>query len=181
MTDKEFRRLSRPELIDIILELQQQYEQCKDEKQQLKQALEKKELDISNAGSLAEAVVSINGVMEAAQAAADQYLLSVKAASENSEQILASAKVEAERLVHDAQENATRIEAAATSEANQTLTAAKAKAEQTVRDAQEKAKQVEASAMKSATLIWDDFHSKVSKMMESYKDEERPVSTKEDE
>ena len=75
MTDKEFRRLSRSELIDIIFELQQQLEQRKSEIQQLKQAVEKKELDISNAGSLAEAVVSINGVMEAAQAAAEEVTL----------------------------------------------------------------------------------------------------------
>ena len=103
MTDKEFRRLSRPELIDIIFELQQQLEQHKSEIQQLKQAVEKKELDISNAGSLAEAVVSINGVMEAAQAAADQYILSVKAANENAEKTLAAAKAEAVRIVCDAQ------------------------------------------------------------------------------
>ncbi len=137
MTDKEFRRLSRPELIDIIFELQQQLEQHKSEIQQLKQAVEKKELDISNAGSLAEAVVSINGVMEAAQAAADQYILSVKATNENAEKTLAAAKAEAARIVCDAQE---------------------------------KAKQIETSAMKSASLIWDDFQSKATEMIEAHKE-----------
>lgn len=137
MTDKEFRRLGRRELIDIILELQQRYEQSKAEVENLKQALEKKELDISNAGSLAEAVVSINGVMEAAQAAAEQYVLSAQSAHEKAEQMLASAKAEAERIVCDAQE---------------------------------KAKQIEASAMKSASLIWDDFHSKANEIIEAHKD-----------
>lgn len=137
MTDKEFRRLSRSELIDIIFELQQQLEQRKSEIQQLKQAVEKKELDISNAGSLAEAVVSINGVMEAAQAAADQYILSVKAVNENAEKTLAAAKAEAVRIVCDAQE---------------------------------KAKQIEESAVKSASLIWDDFQSKATEMIEAHKE-----------
>ncbi len=82
MTDKEFRKLSRSELIDIIFELQQRYETIQNENNRLKQDLEKRELNIANAGSLADAVMKINGVFEAAQAAADQYLLSVKAQSE---------------------------------------------------------------------------------------------------
>lgn len=82
MTDKEFRKLSRSELIDIIFELQQRYETIQNENNRLKKALEKRELNIANAGSLADAVIKINGVFEAAQAAADQYLLSVKAQSE---------------------------------------------------------------------------------------------------
>lgn len=137
MTDKEFRRLSRPELIDIIFELRQQLEQRDDEIQLLKQAVEKRELDIMNAGSLADAVVSINGVLEAAQAAADQYILSVKAANEKAEQTLTAAKAEAERIICDAQE---------------------------------RAKQIEASAMKSASLIWDDFQSKATEMIEAHKE-----------
>ena len=137
MTDKEFRRLSRPELIDIIFELQLQLKQRKGEIQRLTQAVQKRELDISNAGSLAEAVVSINGVMEAAQAAADQYILSAKAANEKAEQTLVEAKAEAVRIVCDAQE---------------------------------KAKQIEASTMKSTSLIWDDFQSKVTEMLEAHKE-----------
>lgn len=82
MTDKEFRKLSRSELIDIIFELQQRYETIQNENNRLKQTLEKRELNIANAGSLADAVMKINGVFEAAQAAADQYLLSVQAQSE---------------------------------------------------------------------------------------------------
>ena len=113
MTDKEFRRLSSSELINIIFELQQQLEQCKGEIQQLKQAVEKKELDISNAGSLAEAVVSINGVMEAAQAAADQYVLSAKATNEKAERGLTAAKAVAKHIIRDAQEKAAQIEASA--------------------------------------------------------------------
>ena len=137
MTDKEFRRLGRRELIDIILELQQRYEQSKAEVEKLKQTLEKKELDISNAGSLAEAVIRINEVMEATQAAADQYLLSTKSAHEKAEQMLTSAKAEAEHIIGDARE---------------------------------KAKQIEASAMKSASLIWDDFQSKATEMIEAHKE-----------
>ena len=79
MTDKELRHLSRAELIDIIYELQKQNQAAAEEIEQLREALDEKELRLANAGSIAEAALSLNGVFEAAQAAADQYLLSVRA------------------------------------------------------------------------------------------------------
>lgn len=113
MTDKEFRRLSRPELIDIIFELRQRYDKSQQENEILRQELAKKELNITNAGSLAEAALSINGVLEAAQAAANQYLISVKAMSGKAEQIIADAEAEGARIVKEAQERAQEIEVSA--------------------------------------------------------------------
>ena len=82
MTDKELRKLSRMELIDIIYEAQKQYADCADENQKLKAALEERNLKIASAGSIAEAALSVNRVFESAQAAADEYLLSLRAANE---------------------------------------------------------------------------------------------------
>ncbi len=88
MTDKELRRLSRLDLIDIIYELQKQNQQKDAECRSLKRALKQKKLIISNAGSIAEAALQINRVMEAAQAAADQYVLSVQAVADGAEQMM---------------------------------------------------------------------------------------------
>ena len=64
MTDQELRRLSRADLIDIIYTLQQQKEQAE---QQLAQAqLQNRQLRLANAGSIAEAALSLNGVFDAA-------------------------------------------------------------------------------------------------------------------
>lgn len=82
MTDKEFKRLSRVDLIDIIYELQRQKEAAEAQADQLRQRLEEKEIRIAKAGSIAEAALQINGIFEAAQAAADQYLASVRANAE---------------------------------------------------------------------------------------------------
>ncbi len=79
MTEKQLKRLGRAELVDIIYELQKQNQQKEQECQALRDTLQKRELILSRAGSIAEAALQINGVMEAAQAAADQYLLSVRA------------------------------------------------------------------------------------------------------
>lgn len=93
MTDKELKRLSRVELIDIIYELQKQKEAADAQVVQLQDQLNTRELHIAEAGSIAEAAISVNGVFEAAQAAADQYLFSVKAATANmSEKMAATEK-----------------------------------------------------------------------------------------
>lgn len=82
MTDKEFKRLSRADLIDIIYELQRQKEAAEAQAEQLRQRLDEKEIRIAKAGSIAEAALQINGIFEAAQAVADQYLTSVRANAE---------------------------------------------------------------------------------------------------
>ena len=82
MTDKALRRLSRAALIEIIYTLQEQNAQLKGENTELRQTLDDKVLKVSAAGSIAEAALKLNGVFEAAQAAADQYLTSVRAAEE---------------------------------------------------------------------------------------------------
>lgn len=120
MTDKELRRLSRAELLDILYEQQKRYEESLAENQALRQQLEERTLRIAAAGSIAEAAVQVNGVFEAAQAAADQYLASVKAAAaemaqktdeaqRQREAILQDAKQQAEKIVQDAQAQADRL------------------------------------------------------------------------
>lgn len=70
MTDQELRRLSRADLIDIIYTLQQQKEQAEQQLAQAQAQLQDRQLRLANAGSIAEAALSLNGVFDAAQAAA---------------------------------------------------------------------------------------------------------------
>lgn len=106
MTDKELRHLSRADLIDIIYELQKQNRQKDILCRKMQNELNRKELILSNAGSIAEASLQINHVMEAAQAAADQYMLSVRAANGEAERILKEAEQERERILQEAREQA---------------------------------------------------------------------------
>lgn len=106
MTDKEFKRLSRADLIDIIYEYQKQEEVHLAEIEELKEKLAEQEIKISNAGSIAEAVAGINSIFDIAQKTADQYLSKVYGALEDAEverrRIIEEARVEADRIVNSA-------------------------------------------------------------------------------
>ena len=119
MTDKDLRHLSRAELLDILYEQQKRYEDSLAENQALRQQLEDRTLRIASAGSIAEAAIQVNGVFEAAQAAADQYLASVKAATadmvqktdeaQRQREAIQDAKQQADKIVQDAQAQADRL------------------------------------------------------------------------
>ena len=109
MTDKDLRRLSRAELLDILYEQRKRYEDSLAENQALRQQLEDRTLRIASAGSIAEAAIQVNGVFEAAQAAADQYLASVKAATAEMVQKMDEAQRQREAILQDAQAQADRI------------------------------------------------------------------------
>jgi len=106
MTDKEFKRLSRSDLIEIIYEYQKQEEIHLAEIEELKQKLAAQEVKVRKAGSIAEAVAELNSIFETAQKTADQYLRKVYEANEDAEQerirIITEAKIEAERIINAA-------------------------------------------------------------------------------
>ena len=103
MTDKEFKRLSRAQLIEIIYQLQLELDKVNEEKQALERELADKRLRLSNAGNIAEAALEINDCFRSAQNAAEQYLNEIKAIREETEaqrqRILAQAHSEAEAII----------------------------------------------------------------------------------
>ena len=109
MTDKELRKLSRAELIDILFELQTQNENLTAENRELAAQLESRQLQITEAGSIAEAALRLNGVFEAAQAAADQYVRCTKDSLAIAERTLAAAKRQADTIVQEATAQAQKL------------------------------------------------------------------------
>ena len=81
MADRDLRRLSRRELIEIIYALKEKEEALTKENEDLRAALSNREIAISHAGSIAEAALALNDIFAQAQAAADVYLASVRAAA----------------------------------------------------------------------------------------------------
>lgn len=118
MTDKELKRLSRRELVDIIYELQKKDAERENEIEQLQAALAKKELAVSEAGSIAEAALKVNGVFEAAQAAANQYLLSIRAANADVTEKIETARKQSDELLRQANQRADNIISEAEAKAN---------------------------------------------------------------
>ena len=71
--------------------------------------LESRQLQITEAGSIAEAALRLNGVFEAAQAAADQYVRCTKDSLAIAERTLAAAKRQADTLVQEATAQAQKL------------------------------------------------------------------------
>lgn len=78
MTDRELKRLSRRDLLELLLEQSRERDALRLELEKTKAALAERKLCIEQAGSIAEAALRLNGVFEAAQAAAEQYLESIR-------------------------------------------------------------------------------------------------------
>lgn len=77
MTEKELSELSRKQLLELLLKQTERADQLE---LQLKEAEEKLACRLiieKEAGSIAEAALQLNGVFEAAEAAAAQYLENV--------------------------------------------------------------------------------------------------------
>lgn len=117
MTDKEFKRLNRSQLIEIIYQLQLRQEEMTAENEKLSKELEDKRIRVDKAGNIADAALEINNVMQAAQSAAAQYLDEVRLrADEEGRQILQEARDEAAVIILQAQVEAAKIIAQAKQE-----------------------------------------------------------------
>lgn len=77
MTAKELKKLKRSELLEILLARTEEVEKLKKELDEANKKLEDRKIQIENAGSIAEAALKINGIFEAAEQAAKDYLLSI--------------------------------------------------------------------------------------------------------
>lgn len=82
MTDRELKRLNRTELLELLLKQTQDNERLQAEVNRLQQKLENRTIQLEQAGSIAEAALRLNGVFEAAEAAASQYLENVRRLAE---------------------------------------------------------------------------------------------------
>lgn len=87
MTDKELKKLNRTELLELLIAQMKENKRLKDELQSAKAMLEDRDIAIDEAGSIAEASLKINGVFQAAEAAAAQYLDNIRSLSARQEEV----------------------------------------------------------------------------------------------
>ena len=77
MTSKELKWLSRRELLEMLIEQMKENQRLRSRLEQAEAELENRELVSLRAGYMAEAAMQLNGVFEAADKAARQYLENV--------------------------------------------------------------------------------------------------------
>lgn len=78
MNRNDLRRLSRRDLLEMLLELSKENEKLRRINEQLEARLEDRTIAILKSDSLAEAALRLNGVFEAAQNACDQYIFNTQ-------------------------------------------------------------------------------------------------------
>lgn len=71
------KKLSRTELLELLLEQTKELEATQAKVSELEKALADRKIEMEQAGNIAEAALQLNKVFEAAQQAADDYVLSV--------------------------------------------------------------------------------------------------------
>ena len=110
MTDKEFKRLSRSQLIDIIYQLQLRQEELTAENEKLSRELADRRLRVARVGNLAEAALELHDVMKAAQEAADHYVEEIQARTDQKcQRILKEAMEEADAIIEQARKETVGI------------------------------------------------------------------------
>ena len=89
MTERELKRLSRSDLVEMLMEQTTRVRELEDQLEDANRILERRDIAIDEAGSIAEAALKLNGVFEAAQAAGEQYLENIRTLSERQEALCA--------------------------------------------------------------------------------------------
>ncbi len=101
MTEKELSRMSRRELIEIIAAQKKRELELEQRLRTAAKQLADRNIKLSEAGSIAEAALSLNGVFESAQAAADHYLKSIHVANADIEARIAETEKECARRLEE--------------------------------------------------------------------------------
>lgn len=150
MTDKELRHLSRGELLELLLAQTQENETLKQDLEQAQSRLQERQLALEQAGSIAEASLRLNGVFEAAQQAAQQYLDNIQRMDAEQKDLCAKLRADAERYAADttrqADAQAAEILRQAEETRRQTLAEAAQQAQAALQEAEEHSRQAHAEA-----------------------------------
>lgn len=86
MTDKELRKLSRGELVEMLLQQSQEIRLLRKQLQSAEAALEKRIITILESGTMAEAALKLSGVFEAADMACQSYIENIQRMSNEMEE-----------------------------------------------------------------------------------------------
>lgn len=118
VTERELRKLNRRELVELVLSQTRRTEELEDKLidserrlAEMKRQLNEKQVATSNVGSLAEAALRLNGVFEAADAAAQQYMQNAKDCNDRSAQLLEETRRRCEEMERTAEAKVASLKA----------------------------------------------------------------------
>ena len=107
MTERELRRLSRSDLLELLLAQRRENEQLRCMLDQAEARLADRTIKINNAGSIAEASLQLNGIFTAAQDSCQSYIDNIKLLNERQsaicQQMENETKERCDRMVAEAE------------------------------------------------------------------------------
>ena len=110
MTEKELRRLSRTDLLELLLAQRRENEQLRCILDQTQSQLADRTIKIEKAGSIAEAYLQLSGIFTAAQDSCQYYMDNIKLLSERQAQVCQQMEQETQekcdRMVAEAEQKA---------------------------------------------------------------------------
>ncbi|MCQ2419154.1 MAG: hypothetical protein MJ085_05140 [Clostridia bacterium] len=94
MTDKELKKLHRRDLLELLIQQTEDNEKLQSRVDLMNAQLQSRNINLSKAGSIAEAVIQVNEVFQKADKIAEQYLENVRLLSERQEETCARMELE---------------------------------------------------------------------------------------
>ena len=101
MTEKELKKLNRKQLLELLLKQTERADQLSEKLEEALERLSDKTIAEAEAGTLAEAALKLNGIFEAADAAAAQYLKNIKMISKNENILIERMEAKSRKKMND--------------------------------------------------------------------------------
>ena len=79
MTDREMKKLSRAQLLEMLLAQSREVVRLRKELEEAKAQLEDRRIRLAESGNIAEAALRLSGIFETAQEASERYLAEIEA------------------------------------------------------------------------------------------------------
>ncbi len=112
----ESMNLSKNEMMMVMHDQEQEIEKLKSQVAELQAKLDGYEIKVSESGNLAEAAAKVSGLFEAAQLTVDTYLENMKRRDEQAEAAFSDVQKQAEQIISEAEDVASKRLAAADAE-----------------------------------------------------------------
>ena len=191
MEDRELQRLKRGDLLELLLEqskendsLKKALEERERQSQELEKKLENRKIDLENAGTIAEASFKLNGVFEAAENAAKQYLENLEALYEKEKKVIEKKEEETENkcsamlqatiercefMKENTLKQCEEIETSVQERCDELLTSTEARCKDREKESEERCIALDQKAKSDVDKRW----SELSKRLESFYSEHR--------
>lgn len=157
--DKKLSKMSRTELLELMLRQGRELEQVRAELENANALLASRRLSVQDAGTLADASAALNDVLGSAQRAADQYLENIRSRTERQAQ-------ELDKELADTQARIEAMTGEAQARAEKLVAQAEAKAETLMQDAQQEARFTVSGSHREASDILGQAQAQAQQLLD---------------